>query len=93
MFLCKISFSSSSNARLPFSILKENKMLYLAPANGRCSVKKIFFCHVSMMWTLVDLFCKKRLSSQETAFFPQIILPEMRTEGIRSLRNSAVLLT
>ena len=43
MFLCKISFSSSSNARLPFSILKENKMLYLAPANGRCSVKKIFF--------------------------------------------------
>ena len=27
MFFCKISFSSSSNARLPFSILKEN---------GRC---------------------------------------------------------
>ena len=25
MFLCKISFSSSSNARLPFSILKENR--------------------------------------------------------------------
>ena len=29
-----------------------------------------FFCHVSMFWTLVDLFCTKRLFSQETAFFP-----------------------
>ena len=27
-------------------------------------------CHVSMMWTLVDLFCTKRLFSQETAFSP-----------------------
>ena len=43
MFLCKISFSSSSNARLPFSILKENKALYLESANGRSSVKKMFF--------------------------------------------------
>ena len=40
-------------------------------ANGRCSVKKVFFfCHVSMFWILVDLFCTKRLFSQETAFFP-----------------------
>ena len=40
-------------------------------AYGRCSVKKVFFfCHVSMFWTLVDLFCTKRLFSQETAFFP-----------------------
>ena len=38
-------------------------------ANGRCSVKKVlFFCHVSMLWTLVDLFCTKRLFSLETAF-------------------------
>ena len=40
-------------------------------AYGRCFVKKVFFfCHVSMFWTLVDLFCTKRLFSQETAFFP-----------------------
>ena len=32
--------------------------------------KVFFFCHVSMFWTLVDLFCTKRLFSQETAFFP-----------------------
>ena len=30
-------------------------------ANGRCSVKKVF-------WTLVDLFFMKRVFSQETAF-------------------------
>ena len=72
MFLCKISFSSSSNARLPFSILKENKTLYLESANGRCSVKKMFFCHVSMMWTLVDLFCSKKLFPQKNAFFPRL---------------------
>ena len=40
-------------------------------ANGRCSVKKVvLFCNVSMFWTMVDLFCTKRLFSQETAFFP-----------------------
>ena len=30
----------------------------------------LFCCHVSMFWTLVDLFCTKRLFSQETVFFP-----------------------
>ena len=71
MFLCKISFSSScSNACLPFSVLKK------IDANGRISQwetfskKGIFFCQVSMFWTLVDLFCTKRLFSQETAFSP-----------------------
>ena len=49
MFLCKVSFSSSSNAHLPFSILKENKTLYLESANGRCSVKKMFF-FVKALW-------------------------------------------
>ena len=32
--------------------------------------KGFIFCHVSIFWTLVDLFCTKRLFSQETAFFP-----------------------
>ena len=32
-------------------------------ANGRCAVKNVF-------WTLVDLFCTKRLFLQETDFFP-----------------------
>ena len=50
----------------------------------------VLFCHVSMLWTLVDLFYTKRLFSQQTAFF-QIILPEIRTEGVLSPRNLAVL--
>ena len=70
MFLCKISFSSSSNACLPFSVLKK------IDAKGRISQwemfckKGILFWHVSMFRTLVDLFCAKRLFSQKTAFFP-----------------------
>ena len=32
--------------------------------------KGVLLCHVSMMWTLVDLFCTKRLFSQETVFSP-----------------------
>ena len=72
MFLCKILFSSSSKVRLPFSVLQENKTLYLESANGRSSVKKMFFCHVSMMWTLVDLFCSKKLFPQKNAFFPRL---------------------
>ena len=32
--------------------------------------KGVLFCLVSMFWTMVDLFCTKRLFSQETAFFP-----------------------
>ena len=32
--------------------------------------KGVLFCHVSKIWTLVDLFCTKRLFSQETGFFP-----------------------
>ena len=30
--------------------------------------KGVLFSHVSMFWTLVDLFCTKRLFSLETAF-------------------------
>ena len=32
--------------------------------------KDVLFCHFSMMWTLVDLFCTKRFFSRENAFFP-----------------------
>ena len=35
-------------------------------------------CHISMLWTLVDLFLMKRLFSQETVFFSHIILPEIK---------------
>ena len=90
MLLWKISFSSSSNARQPFSILKENKTLYLESANGRCSVKKMFF-FVTSPWSVHWLTCFARKGySHKDFFFPQIILPEMRTEVILSLRNSAV---
>ena len=72
MFLCKISFSSSSsNVCLPFF-----QFLKKIGANGTISQSEMFckkvvlFCHLSMFSTLVDLFCTKRLFSQETAFFP-----------------------
>ena len=32
--------------------------------------KGVLLCHVSVMWTLVDLFCTKSLFSQETVFSP-----------------------
>ena len=91
MCLCKISFLSSSNPRLPFSVLKENKTLCLESANGRCSVKKMFF-FVTSPWCghCLTYFAREDLSHKRL-LFPQIILPEMRAEGIRSLRNSAVL--
>ena len=34
--------------------------------NGTCPVKKVF-------WTLIELFCNKRLFSRETAFFPDYL--------------------
>ena len=91
MCLCKNLFPSSSNPRLPFSILKENKTLCLESANGRCSVKKMFF-FVTSPWCghCLTYFAREDLS-RKRLLFPQIILPEMRAEGIRSLRNSAVL--
>ena len=46
MFLCKISFSSS-NACLPFSVLKGKTLMGESP-NGRCSVKKVFFFATSL---------------------------------------------
>ena len=46
---------------------------YPVAATGRCSIKRLFFfCHVSMLWKLVDLFNKKSLLSQETIFFPRL---------------------
>ena len=71
MFLCKISFSSSSNARLPFSILKENKALYLESANGRSSVKKMFF-FVTSPWCghWLTCFARKGYSHKRLIFFP-----------------------
>ena len=60
-------------------------------ANGRCSVRKVFFFATSLCsghW----LTCSARKSySHRRRLFSQIILPEIRTEGIRSPRNSAVL--
>ena len=44
-------------------------------------------CHVSIMWTLVDLFCTKRLFSRETAF-PRITLPEIRTGSLSAISYS-----
>ena len=70
MSLCKNSFSSSSNARLPSSILKENRH-NIQKQNWEMFCKKgVLLCHVSMTWTLVDLFCTKRLFSQEAVFCP-----------------------
>ena len=51
--------------------------------------KGVLFCHASLFWTMVDLFCTQRLLL--LLLFSQIILPEIRTERIRSPRNSAVL--
>ena len=79
VFLCKILFSSSSNACLSFSVPKENRRLRES-ANGRCSVKKVFFftCFV------------RKYYSHRRLLFSKIILPEIRAEGICSSRNSAV---
>ena len=68
--LCKKSFSFSSNAHLPSSILKENKRNIQKQLLGDVQQKSVLLCHISMMWTLVDLSCTKRLFSQETVFFP-----------------------
>ena len=90
MFLCKISFSSSSNARLPFSILKENKTLYLESANGRYSVRKMFF-FVTSPWCRHWLTCFARKSySHKSVFSPDYFT----RDGIRKEfgRNSAVYL-
>ena len=43
MSLCKNSFPSSSNARLPSSILKENRRNIQKQPLGRCSVEKRSF--------------------------------------------------
>ena len=45
--------------------------------------KGALFCHVSMFWAMAELFCKERLFSMDTAF-TQIILPEIRAEGIQN---------
>ena len=60
-------------------------------ANGRCSVKKEFFFGTSPCsghW--LTCFAQKGYSHRRL-LFSQVILPEIRTEGIRSLNNSAVL--
>ena len=63
MSLCKNSFSSS-NARLHSSILKEKDAI------SRSSHWEMFCKKGVLMWTLFDLFCTKRLFSQETVFSP-----------------------
>ena len=75
MFLCKISFFSFSNTCLPFPILKENKTLCLESANGKCSVKKMFF-FVTSLWCGHWLTCFARNGySHKRLLFSQIILP------------------
>ena len=56
--------------------------------NGRCSVKKVFFFATSPSYGYwLTCFARKGyFHSQETAF-SKIILPEIRTERIRFLRN------
>ena len=61
MSLCKNSFSFS-NARLRSSILKEKDAI------SRSSHWEMFCKKGVLMWTLFDLFCTKRLFSQETVF-------------------------
>ena len=60
-------------------------------ANGKCSVKKVFFfakSPCSGQW--LTYFAQKGYLHRRL-LFSQIILPEIRTEGIRSARNSAAL--
>ena len=52
MSLCKNSFSSSSNARLPSSILKENRRN--SSHWGMFCKKGVLLCHVSLLRTLLD---------------------------------------
>ena len=77
MFLCKISFSPSSNARLPFSILKENKR-YPESANGRCSVKKVFSFATSPCCGHWLTCFPRKVYSHRRLLFSQIILLEIR---------------
>ena len=71
MFLCKISFSSSSNTRLPFPVLKENKTLWLESANWKCSVKKMLF-FVTSPWCghWLNSFARNVYSHRRHFFFP-----------------------
>ena len=71
IFLYKISFSSSSNICLPFSILKGNKTLFLESANGKCYVKKMFFFVTCLWWPVLH----EMVILTKDCFFPQIILP------------------
>ena len=44
-------------------------------------------CHISMLWTFV--FLMKRLFSQETVFFSQIILPEIKKKKKREIKTGS----
>ena len=94
MFLCEIHFTTFFFfKRMPtFFSSKRKQTLMGESANGRCSVRKVFFFATSLCsghW----LTCSARKSySHRRRLFSQIILPEIRTEGIRSPRNLAVLL-
>ena len=69
MSLCKFSFSSYTYPHLPPSVLKKIDAIFRSSAWEMFCEKGVLFCQVSMMWTLVDLFCTKSLFSQETCFF------------------------
>ena len=77
MSLCKISFFSSSNARLPSLILKENRRNIQKQPLGDFCKKSVFFCHVPMLSTLVDLTGDCILTGD--CFSSQIISLEIRT--------------
>ena len=72
MSLCKISFSYSPKRTSTYISSKENsRNIQKQPlVLLNIATKGALFCHVSMMWTFVDLFCKKRLFSQGTVFSP-----------------------
>ena len=60
-------------------------------ANEKCSVKKVFFLPSLHVLDIGRPVLHEKFILTADCFFFQIILPEIRTDGIRSPRNSAVL--
>ena len=72
MSLCKNSFSSFPNARLPSSIPKKNRHNPEA-ATGRCSVKKVFLCATSPRYMDIGwLVLHKKVILKGDCFFPML---------------------
>ena len=75
IFLCKNSFSSSLNARLSPSILKQNIRNIQKQPPGDVLFKKVFFCATSPWYRhWLTCFAQKGYSHRRL-FFPRVILP------------------